>query len=171
MFDLHRATTARVRRFRHVPVDTWFSAHRDQAAGPLFNTQTWESFYRAQLTVHIALQAHRRLDLSCLHTASGFEVEGPITYLLGMYSLLTFGGRYIEEWVRVFNASVWIDLDHQWMRFCFEREDVTIHTTQIRELFGFPESTMRLQSLYYRSLDPPRRHHGGVAHGTTHCKP
>jgi hypothetical protein len=54
------------------------------------------------------------------------------------------------------------------MRFRFEHEDVTLHTTQIRELFGFPESTTRLHNMCYGTSDPPRRPHGGVALGTVH---
>jgi hypothetical protein len=68
----------------------------------------------------------------------------------------------------VFYAIIWIDPDHQWMRFRFEREDVTLHAAQIRELFGFPESTTRLHSMCYGTSDPPRRPHGGVAPSTTH---
>jgi hypothetical protein len=60
----------------------------------------------------------------CFPFLASVESEGHITYLPGLYSLLTFGGRYVEEWVRVFYTIVWIDLDHQWMRFMFEREDV-----------------------------------------------
>jgi hypothetical protein len=63
---------------------------------------------------------------------------------------LTFGSRYIEEWVRVFYAIGWIDPDHQWMRFRFEREDFT----QIREIFGFPKSMIRLHSLCYGNSGP-----------------
>jgi hypothetical protein len=66
-----------------------------------------------------------------------------------------------------FYASVWINPNHQWMRFHFEREDVTIHASQIRQLFGFPESSTRLHSLCYGTSDPPRRPHGEVAPGTT----
>jgi hypothetical protein len=54
------------------------------------------------------------------------------------------------------------------MRLRFEREDVTITASQIRQLFGFPESTTRLHSLCYGTSDPPRRPHGGVALGTAH---
>jgi hypothetical protein len=54
------------------------------------------------------------------------------------------------------------------MRFCFEREDVTIHASQIRQLFGFTESSTRLHSLCYGTSDPPRRPHGGVAPATAH---
>jgi hypothetical protein len=68
----------------------------------------------------------------------------------------------------VFYASVWIDPDHQGMRFRFEQEDVTIHASQIRQLFGFSESSTRLHSLCYGTSDPPRRPHGGVAPATAH---
>jgi hypothetical protein len=49
LFDLQRATAARVRRFRHVPVETWLPAQRDPAAVDLFSTRIQESFFRAQM--------------------------------------------------------------------------------------------------------------------------
>jgi hypothetical protein len=107
------------------------------------------------------------LDLTAFHTAVGAESEDHITFLPGLYSLLTFGGRYVEEWVRVFYATVWIDPDHQWMRFQFESEDVTLHVAQIRELFGFPELPTRLHSMSYGTSDP-HCPHSGVAPGTAH---
>jgi hypothetical protein len=54
------------------------------------------------------------------------------------------------------------------MRSRFEREDVTIHASQIRWLFRFPESLTRLHSLCHGTSDPPRRPHGGVALATAH---
>jgi hypothetical protein len=39
LFDLQRAIVARVRRFRHVPVETWLPAQRDPAAADLFSTR------------------------------------------------------------------------------------------------------------------------------------
>jgi hypothetical protein len=68
----------------------------------------------------------------------------------------------------VFYATVWIDPDHQWRRFQFEDEDVTPHTTQIQELFGFLESTMRLHSMCYGTSDPPPCPHSRVALDTAH---
>jgi hypothetical protein len=44
LLDLQQATVARVRQFRHVPVDSWLPAQRDPAAAPLFSTRTQESF-------------------------------------------------------------------------------------------------------------------------------
>jgi hypothetical protein len=54
------------------------------------------------------------------------------------------------------------------MRFRFEREDVTIHASQTRQLFGFNESSTRLHSMCYGTSDPPCRPHGGVAPSTAH---
>jgi hypothetical protein len=108
------------------------------------------------------------LDLPAFLLAAGADSEVHLSYLPGLLSLLTTSDRYVEEWVRVFYATVWIDPDHHWMRFRFEREDVTIHASQIRQLFGFHESSTRLHSLCYGTYNPPHRPHGGVAPSTAH---
>jgi hypothetical protein len=102
------------------------------------------------LSAQIALRAHRLLDLPAFLLAAGADSEVHLSYLPRLLSLLTTSGRYIEEWVRVFYATVWIDSNHQWMRFRFEREDVTLHANQIRQLFGF-------MLWYIRSSSPPSR--------------
>jgi hypothetical protein len=115
LLDLQRATATRVRWFRHVPVESWLSVQRDPAAVPLFSTRTHEFLFRAQLSAQIALRVHRLLDLSPFLLAAGADSEVHLSYLPGLLSLLTASGRYIEEWVRVFYATMWIDHDHQWM--------------------------------------------------------
>jgi hypothetical protein len=109
------------------------------------------------MSAQIALRAHQLLDLPAFLLAIGADSEVHLSYLPGLLTLLTTSGRYVEEWVCVFYASVWIDTDHQWMWFRFEREDVTIHASETR-----------LHSLCYSTSDPPRRPHGGVAPATTH---
>jgi hypothetical protein len=99
------------------------------------------------MSAQIALRAHQLLDLPAFLLATGADSEVHLSYLPGLLTLLTTSGRYVEEWVRVFYASVWIDPNHQWMRFRFEREDVTIHASQIRQLFGFTESSTLLVAL------------------------
>jgi hypothetical protein len=168
LIDLQRATAARVHRFKHVPVESWIPAQRDPAATELFSTRIQESFFRAQLSAQIALRAHQLLDLPAFLLAAGADSEVHLSYLPELLTLLTTSGIYVEEWVRVFYASVWIDPNHQWMRFCFEREDATIHASQIRPMFVFPKSSTRLHSLCYGTSDPPRRPHIGVAPATAH---
>jgi hypothetical protein len=112
LFDLQRATAAQVRRFRYVPVESWLPAQRDPVAGDLFSTRIQESFFRPQMSAQIALRMHRLLDLPAFLLAAGADSEAHLTYLPGLQTLLTISGRYVEEWVRVFYASVWIDPDH-----------------------------------------------------------
>jgi hypothetical protein len=81
------------------------------------------------MSAQIALRVHRLLDLPAFLLAVDADSEVHLSYLPRLLSLLTTSGRYVAEWVRVFYASVWIDLDHQWMRFRFEREAVTIHAS------------------------------------------
>jgi hypothetical protein len=101
-------------------METWLPVQGDLAAADLFSTRIQEYFFRAQMSAQIALQAHRLLDLPAFLLAAGADSEVHLSYLPGLLTLLTTSGRYVEEWVRVFYASVWIDLDHQWMRFRFE---------------------------------------------------
>jgi hypothetical protein len=129
LFDLQRATTTRVRRFRYVPVESWLPAQRDPAVVDLFSNRIQESFFRAQMSAQIALRVHRLLDLPAFLLAAGADSEVHLSYLPGLLTLLSTSGRYVEEWVRVFYTTVWIDPDHHWMRFRFEREDVTIHAS------------------------------------------
>jgi hypothetical protein len=99
LIDLQRAIVARARRFRHVPVESWLPAQRDPATADLFSTQIQESFFRAQMLAQIALRAHRLLDLPALLLAVGADSEVHLSYLLGLLTLLTTSGRYVEEWV------------------------------------------------------------------------
>jgi hypothetical protein len=99
LFDLQRATTAQVRRFRYVLVESWLPAQRDPTAADPFSTRIQESFYRAQLSAQIALRAHRLLDLPAFLLAAGADSEVHLSYLPGLLTLLTTSGRYVEEWV------------------------------------------------------------------------
>jgi hypothetical protein len=109
LIDLSRAIAAWVRWFRHIPVETWLPAQRDPAAVDLFSTRIHESFFRAHMSAQIALRAHRLLDLPAFLLAAGADSEVHFSYLPRLLTLLTTSGRYVEEWVRVFYASVWID--------------------------------------------------------------
>jgi hypothetical protein len=63
------------------------------------------------MSAEIALRVHRLLDLPAFLLAAGADSEVHLSYLPGLLTLLTTSGRYVEEWVRVFYATVWIDPD------------------------------------------------------------
>jgi hypothetical protein len=88
LFDLQRATAARVRQFRYIPVESWLPAQRDPAAADPFSTRIQESFYRAQFSAQIALRAHGLLDLSAFLLAADADSEVHLSYLPGLITLL-----------------------------------------------------------------------------------
>jgi hypothetical protein len=118
-------------------VESWLPTQRDPAAVDLFSTRIQESFFRAEMSAQIAMRVHRLLDLLAFLLAAGADSEVHLSYLPGLLTLLTTSGRYVEEWVRVFYATVWIDPDHHWMRFCFEREDFTSPLDELLDLPAF----------------------------------
>lgn len=163
LIDLRRATVGCVKRFRLVPITTWFPEERDPSAGALFSTTIQESFYRAQMLEKIAFKDHKTINIQILIEAVGTEIEEHLTYMPGLKKLLSVAGSYVDEWVRVFFATVWVDPNHEWMQFMLDGQHYRISAQEIRELFGFPESKTRIHCMCYGGTDPPRRSHGGVA--------
>ena len=71
-------------------------------------------------------------------------------------------GLYMDEWVKVFYTTVWVDLSHEFIQFWFKGDTLRIFTSEIRQLYGFLETLVRLHSLLYGAADPPRCPHGGT---------
>ena len=81
------------------------------------------------------LRPHRVLDLAYLRRAAGTrEILKCITYLPGLEELMCRLGLYMDEWVRVFYAIVWVDPSHEFIQFHFEGETYRILATEIRQL-------------------------------------
>jgi hypothetical protein len=92
-----------------------------------------ESFYRAQLLERCAFSPHRVLDLAYLRRAAGTrEISQCISYLPGLENLLCRSGLYMEKWIRVFYAIVWVDPAHDFFWFGFEGETYRIFSHEIR---------------------------------------
>jgi hypothetical protein len=139
LINLQRATAARVRRFRQYPWSLGYLL-RGTLQRQIFSTPEFRSrsFFRAQMSAQIALRVHRLLDLSAFLLAPGADSEVHLSFLPGLLTLLSTSDRYVEEWVRVFYASVWIDPDHQWMRFRFEREDALFMLARFTSCLDLP---------------------------------
>nr|AGT15933.1 hypothetical protein SHCRBa_010_J05_R_20 [Saccharum hybrid cultivar R570] len=167
--DLRGASTSRVKRYRLASLDQWFPEQRDVRAGDSFYTTLQASFFRTFESERIALRSHRLLQLGFLRAAAGSEeIQQHIEYLPGLEALVTRPGLYVEEWVKIFYSTVWIDPDHEFIQFMFRGEVYKLLTREIRETFGFVQSETRIHSLCYGTTDPPRRSHGGVCPPATH---
>jgi hypothetical protein len=117
----------------------------------------------------VGLRPHRVLDLAYLRRAAGTrEISQCITYLLGLEELMCKSGQYIDEWVRVFYTTVWVDPSHEFIQFRFEGETYKILASEIKQLYRFLETPVRLHSLCYGAADPPRCPHGGTQPPAAH---
>ena len=73
------------------------------------------------------------MDLAYLRRAAGtHEISQCITYLPGLEALMRKSGLYMDEWVRVFYAIVWVDPSHEFIQFRFEGETYRILASEIR---------------------------------------
>ena len=61
----------------------------------------------------------------------------------------------MDEWVRVFYAIVRVDLSYEFIQFRFEGETYRILASEIKQLYGFLETIVRLHSLCHGTTDPP----------------
>ena len=62
----------------------------------------------------------------------------------------------MDGWVRVFYATVWVDSSHKFIQFRFEGDTHRIFASEIRQLYGFLETPVRLHSLCYGIANPLR---------------
>ena len=105
----------------------------------------------------VGLRPHRVLDLVYLRRAVGtHEISQCITYLPGLEELMCRSGLYMDEWVRVFYTIVWVDPSHEFIQFRFEGETYRILAFEIRQLYRFLETPVRLHNLCYGTTDPLR---------------
>jgi hypothetical protein len=58
------------------------------------------------MSAQIVVRVHQLLDLPAFLLAADADSEVHLSYLPGLLTLLTTSGRYVEEWVQVFYASV-----------------------------------------------------------------
>ena len=59
------------------------------------------------------------------------RTRGP-SYFPGLEELMCRSGLYMDEWVRMFYATVWVDPSHEFIQFRFEGETHWIFTSEIR---------------------------------------
>jgi hypothetical protein len=78
------------------------------------------------MLAHISLRPHQLLDIQALKKAYGLALEAHITYLPGLSALLSLGGKHVQQWVKVFYATVWIHPNREWFHFKSDQRVVWI---------------------------------------------
>lgn len=105
-----------IHRFGHVPITQCLPKQRDLRARVIFSNTILES-YRAHLLKRIALMDYKTINFCILIELVGPEIEENLSYILGLARLFIGSALYMDQWVRFFFATVWIDIDHEWFQF------------------------------------------------------
>jgi hypothetical protein len=106
-------------RLRSVPEDEWFPCGLEDC-DPRFWTILQESFYASYIRRGSQLSQHRMLQFIALKAAATGEPILPFfDYLPGLVELVSRRSQYIPDWVRVFYATVYVDVDRLSLHFMF----------------------------------------------------
>jgi hypothetical protein len=112
------------------------------------------------------LSPHGVLDWeSVSQQARGADIEPHFTHFRGLLGLLEVGqNRYVENWVRVFYNTVWVDQERSMIWFMFGGQPYRLMRTQLAEILGVDMVDVSLHATVYGDVDPPHRALvGGIA--------
>lgn len=96
-----------------------------------FYTPLHEDFFTAMQ--RSVVRPHRVCPLEDIVRAGGEQMRPYLTYLPGLADLMGRSGLYVEIWVREFNATLWIDPDHEYIQFTFIGDPMRLYRSKILE--------------------------------------
>jgi hypothetical protein len=117
-----------------VPEKQWFPRGREYY-DPRFWTILQESFYTSYVHTGSLLSQHWMLQFTALRAAVAGEAILPFfDYQRGLVDLVTRRSRYVPDWVRVFYATVYFEVDWLSIRFMFMGQQQRLTREGIAEL-------------------------------------
>ena len=123
LIDVREFTVNRVRKFRYVDEQTWFPDQRDRDADPYFHTLLQDSFYSGYVQLGIMMSEHRMLHWGALRVAAGgVPIEPLFERYPSLPALLSERCEYVQEWVRVFYATLFVGEDRKYIMFMFNKK-------------------------------------------------
>jgi hypothetical protein len=153
LMDLRGFSSMSIGRLRTVPEDDWFGGD----TGVLTITQ--KSLMHSWNLLKVRVFEHRTLDWPVLKRASGgANISAYFERFKGLSDLVSQHSRYVEEWVQVFYATLWVPIDRSFISFVFENHRCTITREELAGLLGVDlHPGRRLHNLVYGDARPPRR--------------
>jgi hypothetical protein len=160
--DLRNLPGPKIWRLRSVPEDQWFPRGREEC-DPKFWTVLQESFYAFYVHRGSQLSQHRMLQFTTLRAAiAGEPISLFFDYLRGLADLVSRRSRYILDWVRVFYATVYVEVDRLSLRFMFMGQQHRLTREGIAELLQVVLHDYSIHYLAYPDVEAPRRAHSPV---------
>jgi hypothetical protein len=94
--------------------------------------------------------------------AAGVPILPFFHYQWGLVDLVTRRSRYVPDWVRVFNATVYVDADRVAIRFMFMGQQQRLTREGIAELLQVDLHDDSIHYQAYPNVEPPRRAHSPI---------
>jgi len=160
LIDVREFTAPKVKRLRYVDEQTWFPEQRERHVDPFFHTLLQESFYHGYLQLGILMSEHKMLHWGALRVSTGGE---PILPFFGRYpglpELLVEERQYVQEWVRVFYATLFIGEDRKYIMFMFNKKMWSLNKQSLARYLGvtLPDEPYSLHFHTYGDAESPRR--------------
>ena len=102
-----------------VTEDEWFPPEQDPRVDTPFWTVTLASIYETYRHLGHPLFHHSTIQWQFMHNVTGFDVRPFFSQLPGVMDMMILCHRYVEEWVRVFYATLYIEHDRERIQFMF----------------------------------------------------
>ena len=142
---------------RHlVTVDEWFPPQRDTWVDNRFWTLTQASIYETYRRLKCQLHKHSMINWQLLNNAAQIDIGQFFSQLPGVTDLLYLRYRYVEEWVRVFYATFYIEPDKERIHFMFQGQIRWLTRDRLAQLLGFELHHRRIHDEAYGAVALPR---------------
>ena len=80
--------------------------------------------------------SHAVISIPRLGLAIQSDVQQFFSHIPGLEHLLEHTHTYVEEWVRVFYATLYIEQDHDYIQFMFAGRPVRLYRQTLAQLLG-----------------------------------
>ena len=139
----------------------WHPEARDTRVDRRFWTLVQASLYESYRQAGMGLFRHAVLCIPKMSLVVQRNIQQYFSHIPGLEYLLEHTHVYVEEWVRVFYATLYIEQDREYIQFMFAGRPLRLYRQTVAQLLGVPLYERRLHTDVYGQSDPPRSALGG----------
>lgn len=137
LIDLRKTKARAIKVLRYnLSVDEFFAVPRDMRVDPCFWTATQASLYQNAVMGRIKIMRHGVIDWAAIQRAIGVDLRPLFAAFRGLDVLLSECRLYVEDWVRVFYATLYIAPGREWIQFMYDGVSYRVTRERIAELLG-----------------------------------
>jgi hypothetical protein len=120
LMDLRSHTYQMIKGLRWVSEKLWWDKTKDKWVEPRFRNVLQETYYYNYKYLPIKLYQHRVINWDHMTLTVGGAVKAYFNDHPGLADLVSMYHKYVEDWVRVFYATVYIADTRAYIMFMFQ---------------------------------------------------